>query len=198
MAFKLLTIAFAATAAAAPTSSSPCQSAEFSLAMQVDGNYVSLNAIDNGSPGSVNIVAENPSEYPGTPGMPHLSHHYYLNLLILIQNLVYENGTTPNAQLNFNIDCTNEPLTNQTGVFHISVPDLGERYGASEAITASTEFTYPHFSVGSDGSVVPELTAASQWWYGEFSFLSSLCHRNRHERTMLILTYCSLQQDDRG
>lgn len=84
MAVKLSTLLLAAVASAAPLvshSQGPCISADFTLAMRVDAVYVSLNAIDSGTPGVLSIVGERESAYPGTPGTG-LRHRYCDTTLI--------------------------------------------------------------------------------------------------------------------
>ena len=71
MAVKVIAFMLAMLASAAPLSSSSsglCISADFSLAMMVDGTFVSLTAIDSGRNGTLNIVGEKLARYPGTPG----------------------------------------------------------------------------------------------------------------------------------
>lgn len=67
----LVTLAFAVLAFAAPLSSSssaPCISAEFSLAMNYNGAWLSIDAIPNGTPNSLNLVGQRVDFYPGDPG----------------------------------------------------------------------------------------------------------------------------------
>jgi len=66
----------------------------------------------------------------------------------------------------------NQPLTNQTGIFHISVGDVGGLHGAAFSVTADKNFTYPHFFVG-QGSVEPQRTSGAQIWLG-MSILSRI------------------------
>ena len=50
------------------------------------------------------------------------------------------------------------------------MPDLGESYGTAVPVDAVKGFEWPHFYYGG-GQINPQLTAASQWWYGELATL---------------------------
>jgi streptogramin lyase len=72
---KALIIALVSAAAALPAPQSgsaidatPAQSAEFALLMKVDGSFVSLNAVNNGTIGNLVLEAGRLSVYPGTTG----------------------------------------------------------------------------------------------------------------------------------
>jgi hypothetical protein len=91
----------------------------------------------------------------------------------LTKSAVYQKGASPHATLGFDIKAGDDCETKQTGKFKIFVPDLGEEYGLQIPITASKHTSYPHFSIG-DGYIEPQLTAASQQWYGEYSTISHL------------------------
>ena len=134
-----------------------------------DAPFVSLTAIDNGTPGIVNIVGEKLARYPGTPGM---SQHLPVPINHLADRpLVHQVGSSGSASLSFNIKPNSDCETTQTGKFGIYVPDLGESYGRSDPITAQRNTSWPHFYVGS-GYVNPQMTAASQQWYGKCKLLS--------------------------
>ena len=175
MASKLLVFALVGLALAAPSSSvkaprAPCLSADFSMAMRIgvgsDAPFVSLTAIDSGHPGVVNIVGEKLARYPGTPGRPLLLPTT-TSFRMLTTSAVYQKGPSGNATLGFDIKAGDDCETKQTGKFKIYVPDLGEEYGLQFPITASKHTSYPHFSIG-DGYIEPQLTAASQSWYGKY------------------------------
>lgn len=77
------------------------------------------------------------------------------------------NGKAGKANLAFDIKKGDDCETSQTGIFGLYVPDLGESYGRQDPITATKALRWPHWTVGSN-TVVPRLTAASQWFYGEW------------------------------
>lgn len=75
----------------------------------------------------------------------------------------------PNKTLELAILPDDDAATDQFGTFHIYVPSLGETYGNQVPIIARKEgFEWPHFTIGdgADGGVYPQMTAASQTWYG--------------------------------
>ena len=86
-----------------------------------------------------------------------------LTIYVVYQN---GNGASGHASLGFDVKPSDDCESTQTGKFGIYVPDLGEEYGRSEEIYASKNTSWPHFYV-SDGYINPQLTAASQQWYGE-------------------------------
>ncbi|KAK3725911.1 hypothetical protein LTR37_000059 [Vermiconidia calcicola] len=132
-------------AAATPSfsSSTPCNSTEFSLTMRYNDVYLALEAIDSIRPGTLNIIGMDPKVFRGTP--------------------VVQSGASPNAALYFNFNQEENCITTETGKFSIFVPDLGELYGQRFPITATKDQSWPHFFVG--GDVQPQMTAASQMWY---------------------------------
>lgn len=111
--------------------------------MRYNDGDLALEAINSVRPGTLNIVGMDPNVYHGTP---------------LVQS-----GASPDANLNFNITEGESCMTTKTGKFGIYVPDLGELYGQQLPITATKNYSWPHFFVG--GYVQPQMTAASQMWY---------------------------------
>ena len=78
------------------------------------------------------------------------------------------NGPSGSATLKFKIDaaksaCESVPV----GAYGVSVPDLGESYGTAVPVDAVKGFEWPHFYYGAR-QINPQLTAASQWWYGAY------------------------------
>ena len=83
----------------------------------------------------------------------------------LTRDIVQQKGASGNASLSFDVKASDDCETTQTGKFGIYVPDLGESYGRSDPITASKNTSWPHFYTN-DGYINPQMTAASQGWYG--------------------------------
>lgn len=185
----ILAITLAAIAAAAMPSffsSAPCNLTEFSLAMRYNDEYLALEAIDSVCSGTLYIVGMDPNVYHGTPGKAHsLSHfhHGWSNFLTVGQS-----GASPKANLHFNIDQGEKCTTTETGKFGIYVPDLGELYGQQVPITATKNQSWPHFFVG--GYVQPQMTAASQMWYGTFDPLQALRFKHARTRNRSVQPHC--------
>jgi hypothetical protein len=116
-----------------------------------------------------------------------------LAVFMLTEQTVYQKGASPNATLGFDIKASDDCESKQTGNFVIWVPDLGESYGRSDPIQASKKSTYPHFSIGNDGSVYPQLTAASQGWYGKSSATADCFHLDVDWLTMIAACNITVQ-----
>lgn len=85
----------------------------------------------------------------------------------------------PNQTLEIDILPGDNVATEQVGRFGIYVPDLGETYGNEAHIYARKDgFEWPHFTIGNGagGQVYPQMTAASQSWYGKLTLeLDAVC-----------------------
>ncbi|KAJ4385988.1 hypothetical protein N0V93_008879 [Gnomoniopsis smithogilvyi] len=121
------------------------QSNDFTLAIIVNSTYFSLSAVSNGtdllvlqagaSPGTLTYT--NQTTDPGTPG--------YNTSLVL--NLV--NSTAANYS---------------AGYYGLSVPDLGEAYGATTSVVARKDYQEFEFQIDED-AIYHALTSASQSWF---------------------------------
>ncbi|CAK3849142.1 Hypothetical predicted protein [Lecanosticta acicola] len=143
--YKYLPLALAAFASALPAPQSgstvgaqPDKSSEFSLAMTVDGSFVSLTAVSNGTSGSKVLQAGRLSVYPGSPA--------YLN------TTGEHNGY---SAINFDLE---------DGIYGASLPDAGDNYG--HAASATAILGYQEFEwIVTNGTVSHKLDAALNKFY---------------------------------
>ncbi|KUI54230.1 hypothetical protein VP1G_01606 [Cytospora mali] len=125
----------------------PPKDEEFSLAMSVNGTYVSLTAVSNGT-GDLVLQSGRLSVYPGTPA--------YINTT---SSTGSDNGYTDAIVFDLTNSSTVEP-----GLYGLSVADLGELYGVSSDAFAVKDYQEFDFAV-SDDAIYHKLTAASQDWF---------------------------------
>lgn len=57
-------------------------------------------------------------------------------------------------------------MTSQVGVFHLSVPDMGERYGTAAPVVGSKGTTWPHWYT-TEQMVWPQQTSGAQVFFGK-------------------------------
>ncbi|CAJ2512064.1 Uu.00g076890.m01.CDS01 [Anthostomella pinea] len=132
--------ALAAPQAITVARQSPPTDEEFGLTMTVNGAYVSLNAVSNGTEDLI-LEAQRLSVYPGTPA--------------------YLTGTSPAAALSFDLtDSTTVPA----GVYGVLVPSVGDNYGYATPVLARKDYEEFEFSV-TNGTISHRLTAALQSWF---------------------------------
>ncbi|ROV98676.1 hypothetical protein VMCG_06759 [Cytospora schulzeri] len=124
----------------------PPTSDEFSLEMAVNGVYVSLTAVSNGT-GDLILQGGNVSVYPGTPA--------YVNTSSTTTDVTFSDAIV----LDLTSSSTVEPA-----LYGLSVPDLGELYGFSINVFAVKDYQEFKFAV-SNGNIAHKLTAASQNWF---------------------------------
>lgn len=168
--YKSSVLALAAIAAALPAPQSgsalgavPPKDMEFGLVMKVDGTFVSLNAVSNGTVGNLVLQGQRLSAYPGTPGT-------YLNLQrgpqknkkapLKHNGAAYINGTKPFKALNFDVDGE---------AYGIGLPRVGDEYGY--AGSAFAIFGYQEFSwvVTENNTIDHKRDAAWNDFYGKSS-----------------------------
>lgn len=63
-----------------------------------------------------------------------------------------------------------EPLTNQSSVFYLSVPDMGELHGKASPAIGSKDFPWPHW-YSTFQNIWPKQTSGAQVYFGERSLL---------------------------
>jgi hypothetical protein len=148
-----LVIALATLSTASPTEKRKLSENETSFALIADGYPVlSLNAIDSGVPGNLDLVFERLSAYPGTPA--------YIN----------------NTLLDF--DVPNPPTYGENGPYSMYFQEVGDNYGITVPVTAifdpSQTAGRKGFTVGSDGSLQPALHAALESFFACNSTLNGV------------------------
>lgn len=148
-----LAIALATLSNAAPTEKRQLAPGETSFALIAEGYPVlSLNAINSGVLGNLDLVFERLSAYPGTPA--------YLN----------------NTLLDF--DVPNPPTAGENGPYSMYFQEVGDDYGVSVPVTAIYDpdqtLGRKGFTVGSDGSLQPALHAALESFFACNSTLNGV------------------------
>ena len=101
-------------------------------------------------------------------------------------------GASPNATVAFNIEDNNDPYVSESGIYQILIPDLGETYGAVDAVVASNQYTYSSFTAGDE--IFPQLTSAAQSWFGTFTPFSENSHELLSSKTLADIFCNSLRR----
>jgi hypothetical protein len=137
------TLGLAALTSALLAPSSNAQTNEFILYLDAAGYpSITLNAVESGTLGNLDLVFERPSAYPGTPA--------YLN----------------NTLLEFDYKGS-EPGPVHPGIYSANFQDVGDNYGAKVPVTAiyGTNEATEGFGQGPDGTLTATKTAALQSFY---------------------------------